>query len=176
MADNNFSLIDLKALSEPACKLIEAVKDAVGVLYEPRHIRRVAKAQADAALINLEGEIELQEVAHRASERIRKRELRRQQNVESIVSSALEHLPSSISQDTVDEDWVTQFFEQCQDVGNPEMQSLWAKLLAGEVTQPGTYSRRTLNLVRLMSKDDAVLFTTFCGYVFRGMSFCFTSE
>jgi uncharacterized repeat protein (TIGR03899 family) len=173
MAETNFSLIDLKALSEPACKLIEAVKDAIGVLYEPKHLRRMAKAEADAAIIKLEGDIELQELARRASERIMKRELKRQRNVESIVSGALQHLPSSVSKDEVDEDWINQFFEQCQDVGNSEMQSLWAKLLAGEIAQPGTYSRRTLNLVRLMSKDDAVLFTLFCGYIFRGDEFLF---
>lgn len=173
MAETNFSLIDLKALSEPASKLIEAVKDAIGLLYEPSHLRRMAKAEADAAIIKFEGDIKLQGLAHRASDRITKRELKRQRNVESIVSGALQHLPSSVSQDEVDEDWINQFFEQCQDVGNSEMQSLWAKLLAGEIAQPGTYSRRTLNLVRLMSKDDAVLFTLFCSYIFQGEEFLF---
>jgi hypothetical protein len=173
MAETNISLIDLKALSQPAVKLIEAVSSAIGVLYEPTQIRRKAQAEADAAIIKSKGDIELQKLALRASERITNRELRRQRNIESIVVGALEHLPPSTSQDEVDEDWISQFFEHCQDVSSSEMQALWAKLLAGEFAQPGTYSRRTLNLVKLMSKDDAVMFTAFCGYVFRGEEFLF---
>ena len=45
------------------------------------------------------------------------------------------------------------------------MQSFWARLLAGEVTKPGSFSLRTLALVRVMSKDDADLFTRFCSMV-----------
>jgi uncharacterized repeat protein (TIGR03899 family) len=173
MPETNISLLSLKDLSEPATKLIEAVKDAIGVLYEPTHVRRMAKAEVDATLIKKEGEAKVEELARRASERIQNRELRRQQNIESIVATALEQLPSSVSNEPVDDDWVSQFFEQCQDVGNTEMQTLWAKLLAGEIAEPGTYSRRTLNLVRLMSMDDASLFTKFCSYIFHGDEFLF---
>ncbi len=48
MSDINFSLIDLRALSKPATKLIEAVRSATGIIYEPTRIRRKAKADADA--------------------------------------------------------------------------------------------------------------------------------
>jgi uncharacterized repeat protein (TIGR03899 family) len=164
MGDTNLSLIDLKALSEPASKLIEAVRDAIGVVYEPTRIRRRAKAEADAAIIKLEGEAELFEIAERAAERIKNRELRRQQNIESIVGDALHYLPETVSEERPDEDWVVQFFENCQDVSNKEMQSLWAKLLAGEVSRPGSYSPRTLHLIKLLRKADADLFTHFCNY------------
>jgi uncharacterized repeat protein (TIGR03899 family) len=171
MTETNFSLIDLKALSEPASKLIEAVKDAIGIVYEPTHVRRMAQAEVDVEIIKVRGDLKSQELAKRASQRIAKRELQRQANVESIVRGALDSLSPSVSDDKVDDDWITHFFEQCQDVGSFEMQSLWAKLLAGEIAQPGTYSRRTLNLVRLMSKDDAGLFTLFCSHVFHGDEF-----
>lgn len=180
MPDINLSLIDLKALSEPACKLIEAVRSAVGLLYEPWHVRRMAKAERDAALIRAKGEVdivitkargaekftkELEEIALRASERLNNRELRRQMNIESITVKALEELPDSVSEEKVDEDWIAQFFNYCQDVGDEEMQTLWARLLAGEVARPGSYSLRTLQLVRMLRKSDAELFTRFCSYV-----------
>jgi len=38
VGENNFSLIDLKALSVPATKLIEVISNATGVLYEPKKL------------------------------------------------------------------------------------------------------------------------------------------
>ena len=61
MCESKFSLIDLSALSEPACKLIEAVTQCLGTLYEPTRIRRKAKAEADASLILAEADAERRE-------------------------------------------------------------------------------------------------------------------
>jgi len=176
MSDIDLSLIDLKALSEPACKLIEAVRSAVGLLYEPRHVRRMAKAEKEAAITRAEGEVEaaiirvegaeeVREIALRAFARRNNLELRRQRNIESITGKALKELPESVSEEKVDEDWIMQFFNYCQDISNEEMQTLWARLLAGEVARPGSYSLRTLQLVRMFDKSDAELFTHFCSYV-----------
>lgn len=162
-------LIDLGALSEPVTKLIESISSAVGALYEPMRIRKKAKAEAEAeveaAIIRIKGALELQEIAARASERINILELRRQNNIQSIVGKAVRQLPDSVSEEAVDEDWVVQFFNYCQDVSNEEIQLIWARLLAGEVAQPGSYSPRTLHLVRLLRPSDAILFRRACSYI-----------
>jgi hypothetical protein len=44
------------------------------------------------------------------------------------------------------------------------MQSLWAKVLAGEANSPGTYSKRTVNFLGSLDKTDANLFTSLCGF------------
>ena len=44
------------------------------------------------------------------------------------------------------------------------MQSLWARLLAGEANQPGTFSKRTVELVASLDKSDAQLFTGLCRF------------
>jgi hypothetical protein len=44
------------------------------------------------------------------------------------------------------------------------MQSLWARVLAGEANNPGSYSKRTVNFISSIDKSDAVLFTTLCSY------------
>lgn len=167
MPDKNFSLIDTKALSEPVSKLVEAIRSAVGVIYEPTNIRRKAKAEADAAIIRLEGEIELHGIAQRASRRINHRELRRQENIEKIVNQAQQELPETVDKQPVNEDWISQFFNLSQDIGDSEMQMLWARLLAGEVARPGTYSLRTLQTVKVLSKGDARLFSQYCSYVWQ---------
>jgi len=167
MSETNFSLIDLKALSKPAEKLIESVSIAIGALYEPTKIRRKAKADADAAVILAKNQEETQEIEVRASERLRNREVRRQKNIEGITRNALDELPASVSDTPVDEDWIYQFFENCQDISNEQMQSLWSKLLAGEVTAPGKFSLRTLNLVKNLREEDAHIFTKFCTFVWK---------
>jgi hypothetical protein len=44
------------------------------------------------------------------------------------------------------------------------MQSLWSKILSGQVNRPGSFSRRTIELVAALDKDDADLFTALCGF------------
>jgi hypothetical protein len=46
------------------------------------------------------------------------------------------------------------------------MQQLWSKILAGEANKPGTYSRRTINLLYSIDKLEAELFTNLCSYGF----------
>lgn len=68
----------------------------------------------------------------------------------------------------MDEDWIAQFFNYCQDVSNEEMQVVWARLLAGEVAKPGSYSFRALHVVRTLRQADAALFRRVCNYLWRG--------
>lgn len=164
MPETNFSLIDLKALSKPACKLIESVRSTVGILYEPTRIRRKARADADATIIMAKNQLEIKDIEVRANERVINNEIRRQENIESITRNALKELPETVSTTPVDEDWIYQFFNHCQDIRNDDIQSLWSKILAGEVAQPNTYSLRTLNLLKTLSKEDAALFTKLCSF------------
>ncbi len=169
--------INLKNLSEPVTKLINAVSKAIGTVYEPTRIVREAKATAEASLILAQGEIEKQELLLRAAHRLAFVETRRQQIIEAITNQAVAALPNAVSKDPVSEDWMVQFFDNCKDVGETELQALWARILAGEVTQPHSFSRRTLGTLKLMHRDEAVWFTDLCCLGFKGVdagsSFCF---
>ena len=52
------------------------------------------------------------------------------------------------------------------------MQILWAKILAGEANSPGTFSKRTVNLLSSLDKKDASLFTELCGFVWMIPTIC----
>jgi hypothetical protein len=158
MDKGSFSLIGLGSLSEPMTKLIESVSSAIGVLYEPTRVRRKAKADTDAAMIQAKGNIEIHEIEARAQRRINEVEIRRQRNIESIIRMAASQLPETVSKEPVDKDWMAQFFNYCQDVCNEEMQSVWARLLAREVAEPGKFTLRTLNTVKLLLPEEAQLF------------------
>ena len=64
----------------------------------------------------------------------------------------------TVTDEPLDEDWTTRFFKIAEEVSNEEMQALWGKILAGEIKQPKTYSLRTLELIRNLSKKEADIF------------------
>ena len=160
MSDEFYQMVKgiSESAAEPLCKLIDAVRTGAGLWYEPIHVRRLAKAEGDALVIRAEAEISLADVKQRAAARLTNTECRRQQNIESIVERAAATLPQSCSRTPVDLDWMAAFFECCKDVGNEDVQNLWGKLLSDEVAEPGCYSRRALDALRLMSQDEAALF------------------
>ena len=61
-----------------------------------------------------------------------------------------------------DHDWTARFVNDIQDVSSEEMQSLWAKVLAGEVQRPGSTSIQTLSILRNLDQATAKLFEKLC--------------
>ena len=151
-----------KALSAPFTKLIEVIAAGCGRLHEPRHVRKMAEAQGDSLVIMEEAKARASEIATRAAQRLLDLEVRRQSNLDAIASIAQEQLPPEVSDEPVDSDWSVRFFQTCQDVGNEDMQILWAKLLAGEIAQPGSYSLRTLQVLSHLSRAEARAFEALC--------------
>ena len=44
------------------------------------------------------------------------------------------------------------------------MQTLWARVLSGEANSPGSFSKRTVNLLASLDKADAELFSRLCSF------------
>ena len=158
------SLINLGDLAKPADTLIKKISNAVGILYEPCHIRKVAEAKANAALTEAKSEIEITDLHKRAAQRWIEEEAQRQKNMENITDKALPQLNENAKPDSVDNDWIVNFFDKCRIVSDDEMQGLWSRVLAGEANAPGTYSKRTVNSLSDLDKTEAALFTKLCGF------------
>ena len=169
------SFVNLGDLGKPIDTLIHKISDATGVLYEPRRIRRKAEAESDAAIISAkaeaavdiiktESEIETTDLHRRATQRLIQEEAKRQKNMEDIITQAVPDVNEEAKPDAMEDDWIANFFDKSRIVSDPEMQSLWARVLAGEANIPGTYSKRTVNLLSDLDKSDAELFTQFCGF------------
>ena len=159
-------LINLDNLTEPLTKLVEVVSTGMGTLYAPFGTVRQAKADARAKVILTKADAEVLSPQRRAQHRLQYIESRRQANLEWIAVEASRALPDVVSDKTVDEAWILQFFENAQDVCDAEMQQLWGRLLAGEVGSPQTYSKRTLQFLKTMDKREAVAFVKYCGFAF----------
>jgi uncharacterized repeat protein (TIGR03899 family) len=96
----------------------------------------------------------------RTQERLNFQETKKQLNIENVTAYAAEELKNEppVTDEPLDEDWTTRFFKIAEEVSNEEMQALWGKILAGEIKQPKTYSLRTLELIRNLSKLEANTF------------------
>ena len=159
------SLIDVSKISKPADTLIKKISRATGAVFEPHQMRRVAKAKADAALIQAESEIQITELHRRAARRWIEEEARHQKNMEDIAAGAIPGLEDNSNADSMDDDWITNFFHKCRVVSDSDMKALFSRILSGEANSPGTYSKRTVNFLSDLDKTDAELFAKLCGFV-----------
>ena len=158
------SLIDLSKISKPADTLIKKISNATGAVFEPHQIRRVAKAKADAVLMQAESEIQVTELHRRAARRWIEEEARHQENMEDIAAGAIPGLEDNSNADSMDDDWIANFFHKCRIVSDDDMKALFSRVLSGEANAPGTYSKRTVNFISELDKADAELFSKLCGF------------
>ncbi len=164
--ESPLSFKGIGGLTKPVTKLIEVLAAGTGRIYEPTHVVKMAKAEAEAQLIRAESEAIAESVRDRAKRRQEFAEDRRQLNIEEIAQRSISHLPPTVSSDPIDPDWIFAFVEESKDTSNTELQELWAKILANEITQPGRCSKRTLRIVKAMERSDAVAFSRLASYVF----------
>lgn len=162
--ETNNSLINLGDIAKPADTLIKKVSKAVGGIFEPYQIKRLAKAEAEAAVIKAQAEIQVTELHRRAMHRFIEEEAQKQKNIEDITNQAVPLLSENTDAGRMNDDWVTNFFDKSRIVSDQEMQGLWARVLAGEANAPGTYSKRTVNFLGDLDKIDADLFSKLCGF------------
>lgn len=162
--DKSTSLVNLGEFSRPANTLIEKVSSAIGGIFEPWQIKRVAKAEAEAGLIKARSDIEITDLHRRAMRRFVEEEARRQENMEEITRKSISHLSEESIPSKMEDDWVINFFDKARIVSDEEMQSIWAQVLAGEANAPGSFSKRTVNLLGDLDKQDAELFQALCRF------------
>ena len=160
--DEGTSLINLGDLAKPATALIEKISEGLDGYFKPFQIKRVAKATAEAEFIKAQGQIEVTDLQRRALGRFVVEEAKKQDNIEKITEKAIPQLEDSARPKDIEDDWIANFFDKCRIISDDEMQSLWAKILSGESNSPGSYSKRTVNLLGSLDKSDAKLFTSLC--------------
>ena len=169
---------DSKDVADVTKKLIDTIRAPFSWWAKGREPIAQAKAETEAMLIRAQSieplvealgitKEEVTALVLRSDQRDYYEKIRHQKNIENIAQHASEMLPNQVSDEPVDPDWTAEFLENCKNVSNEEMQSIWARILAGEVVQPGSFSKRTLAFVKTLSKQEASLFTKFCNLVWQ---------
>lgn len=65
-------------------------------------------------------------------------------------------------------DWFIRYYEASGNISDKDMQLLWAKILAGEIEEPSSYSLRTLDILRNISKEEC--FVKICNASIKSVS------
>ncbi len=149
----------IKVAGKPLEKLIGVIKKGLGGGNNDSEIKKESDYNTD--------EPSTASTSFHPNERIQERliykETKRQQNLDYINFIAAEQLTQeeTVSEEPVEEDWINRFFNIAEDISNEEMQQLWGRILAGEVKKPKSYSLRTLELLKNLSKHEAETFMKF---------------
>jgi hypothetical protein len=122
----------------------------------------MARAEAEAQKIKATAQIETTELQQRALCRFLAEEAQKQINIESITAKALPYIQEESKPQNMENDWIVNFFDKCRLISDEQMQTLWAKVLAGEANSSGSYSKRTVNFLSSLDKQDAIHFATLC--------------
>ncbi|MGJ8691612.1 MAG: TIGR03899 family protein [Thalassotalea sp.] len=101
-------------------------------------------------------------IADRASKRDRLIIQRQQHNLETIIAKAISYCDDENAVNKADQDWFSSFIPLAENISNQTMQGLWAKILAGEISKPGSFSLKALTVFRNMSIRDAKQFAKIC--------------
>lgn len=93
-----------------------------------------------------------------------------QRNREAIAKAAVKELKNDMPQldatAAIDDDWLNLFASIASKKSTTDMQSLWGKLLAGEIRQPGAFKLRTLQSLSVLDATEATLIHKHMSFVF----------
>ena len=98
--------------------------------------------------------------------------LKQQLNLERILAKSIEHASNvsdiEVSDEPVDEDWLSRWSKNAEDISDEKLGEIWAKILAGEVQRPGRYSLQTINLLAVLGRKEASLIEKYARSVIFG--------
>ncbi len=183
---------DLAGLSQPLTKLVEVASQGIGTLYEPIHIKRMAKARAkEIETITLaindsnlpiqysNGTVGIDTSAKEFMEKTERRmlflEAKKQKNIEDIIAGAYENLETeqNVSEEPLQEEWINRFFNVVGEVSSDELKTIWSRILSEEIKEPGKCSIRTLESLRNISKNEAEIFKKVSNYIIQYQNVCY---
>jgi hypothetical protein len=122
----------------------------------------------------IEPTFSLEKIRLTSSVNAQARLIQEQVNVTKAVLFAEEELENNYSEgsdEDIDPDWFVRWRDSVEKVGSEDLQRLWAKALAGELASPGSYSLRTLEFIKNISKLEAHEISKLAPYSITGTIF-----
>ena len=154
-------------------KLVETIANATGLtaLGTIMNAYGEANAQSYLAKKKAQTDAEVEILRFQGQEKVAQYVLARNnqkvENVEKIVLIAEQQFASDeqVSEEPVEKDWMNRFLNIAEEISDEEMQDLWGRVLAGEIKRPKSYSLRTLEVLRNISKSEAKLIVKISNYI-----------
>jgi len=85
-----------------------------------------------------------------------------------VAESVLQDEGQQVEDKAVEDDWLYTWRDNAGRVSSAELQDLWGRILAGEVKSPGSYSLRTMEFLKNLSKGDAEIIGNLAQFVIDG--------
>lgn len=170
--NNLFEIKDLAGLSEPLCRVINCLDKGISSLAAPFLYKRMEEAKllmekkrADQNATVLLKEAMTQDLIAAARTT---RDRLQIENISNIYGTALHELESfgtkPLPVELVKPDWAAHFYDCSKDCSEEEIRLLWSKILAGEISSPGKFFKRTLTCLKQLEKHEAEWFVNVCKY------------
>ncbi|BCO20415.1 TIGR03899 family protein [Alteromonas sp. KC3] len=86
-------------------------------------------------------------------------ETQKASNLQAVLNIALNVTINEQTTENLDPDWFFAFSTMAEEIYSPPMQELWGKIFAVEVARPGSFSLRTLQLLKTLTHRDAKIFS-----------------
>jgi len=135
---------------------IKPLTSSTPTLSQDDAVRLSKAAQQGASAQDVsQSEAEQQALLKRAIQRQQLQACRQQQNLEQVLLLAQEFMQEQASTEDVDPDWFQQYCEFVQNISTLPMQKLWSRILACEIRRPGSFSIKTLTILKNMHYKDA---------------------
>lgn len=138
-------------------KAIGTLANAVKRYYEPT--RRKREADADRYVKEQEA---LANLTVGAIDRVI--QANQEANLSSILDKVPQYREGEFSQEDVSEDWLLNFFDEAKNISDDEVQNIFAAILTGELEHPGSYSKRTVAILKTLNASEAKLFVECLSY------------
>lgn len=163
---------NITGLEKPLEKLVETVSEGIGVVsnhifkFDVAKIKRIGKIEAEVEKQKIVARAEAQEkvveIRSRAEKRFALEQYNKQINLENILVKTKDDLAGkNVSEKSVEKDWTMRFLDIAQNVSREEIQDVLARILSGEIQKPCSFSFKTLEIVKYLSKEDLEKFQKF---------------
>lgn len=109
-------------------------------------------------------------LVQRAADAFIAKEIRHQNNRETIALKAIEHLKETpdAQTSTPDDDWLNMYARHAQEASSERMQDLWAKVLAGQLRSANSFSLQTLRFISELDEPTGSLFEKWSARIMNG--------
>ena len=85
-------------------------------------------------------------------------------NFSAVLEFAEPKIKSDSNPSSINRDWAENFRDHAEKACDDDVRRTWAAILAGEINEPGSFSKRTLSILSDMGKREAESFMKLCSY------------
>ena len=154
----NANAIRIKQLTDAETRIEVRALQSMERIVESQGTQLLKMAEAGASPAEIAQEMARHSAIHR--------ELKKLRNIGRVFNFAADELANDeVTDEEIAPDWGTQAIDHIGNVGQEELQKIWARLLVQEIRNPGATSKRTLFALRNLSTEDALRFASVCPFV-----------